>query len=109
MTAAAIADVLDLGGQNPEARARETIDKLRKVRLVEQDGEQERQGTGRRKALWKPTAAAVQILTPSPTEASFSSFSSIPNQKDEKDDKADCSVTRASDLPIYEFDDDEEI
>lgn len=110
MTASAVADALDIGGSNPEARARETIDKLRKAHLVEQDGEQERQGTGRRKALWRPTAAALQVFglhRLEPSIPSFSSFSEATSQKDEKDDKADCSVyTRARDaepepLPVF--------
>ncbi|MDO6353258.1 AAA family ATPase [Synechococcus sp. YX-04-1] len=99
MTASAVADALGIDGSNPEARARETIDKLRKVRLVEQDGEKERKGTGRRKALWRPTASALQFFGLHQLESSIpsiSSFSKTTSQKNDKDDKDDCCVyTRA--------------
>ncbi len=72
MSALALADALDIVGSNPEARARETIDKLRKNKLVEQQGEEERQGTGRRKALWRPTSAVLQVIGRLPAGSALS-------------------------------------
>ncbi len=83
MSASAIAQALDITGANPEGRARETIDKLRKVRLIEQCGEESREGGGRRKALWRPVDQVTQAFLPSEKVSSLTSLSSFPPEKTE--------------------------